>query len=108
MTDKKSDKDVLAIVQNALKKGELKYSEHALERMEKRDIKVFEIEQVVKYGEREQGLDEFDKKRSYWRYVIRNKDVEERDLAISVDIEDAPTTIIVTIMQIDPETARKL
>lgn len=108
MTDKKSDEDVLAIVQNALKNGELKYSDHALERMEKRDIKVFEVEQVVKYGTREQRLDEFDKKGNYWRYVIRNKNVDERDLAISVDIEDAPTTVIVTIMQIDPDTARKL
>ena len=108
MTDKKSDEDVLAIVQSALRKGELKYSNHALERMEKRDIKVFEVEQVIKYGKREHGLDEFDKKEKYWRYVIRNKDVDERDLAISVDIEDAPTTVIVTIMQVDPETARTL
>lgn len=108
MLDKKGDEEVLVIVREALKNGKLRFSRHSLDRMDERDIRVFEVELVIKYGRRERGLDEFDKKENYWRYVIRNSDVEERDLAISVDIEDAPDTVIVTVMQIDPAIARKL
>jgi Domain of unknown function (DUF4258) len=71
MSDKKGDEEILLIVREALKNGKLRFSAHSLERMEERDIKVFEVEQVVKYGNREKGLDEFDKEGDYWRYVIR-------------------------------------
>lgn len=108
MLEEKGDEEVLGIVCEALKNGKLRFSAHSLERMYERDIKVFEVELVIKYGRREHGLDEFDKQENYWRYVIRNRDVDERDLAISVDIEDAPDAVIITVMQIDPVTARKL
>jgi hypothetical protein len=106
--EKINDDEVLRIVGDALKARTLRFSDHALQRMEERDIKLFEVEQTIKYGQREPGLDEFDQKYNYWRYVIRNKNVEDRDLAISVDIEDSPNAVIVTVMQIDPATARKL
>lgn len=108
MTDKKRDEDVLSIVSEAKRSGTLRYSGHALDRMEERAITVSEVEEIIKYGDREEGLDEYDVKGKYWRYVIRNKDVEERDLAISIDIEDAPDAIIVTVMLVDLEIARKL
>ena len=76
--------------------------------MAERDITVFEVETVIKYGGREPGLDEYDKKYDYWRYVIRNKNVNDRDMAISVDIEDSPDTTIVTVMLVDPITGRSL
>ena len=76
--------------------------------MDERDITVFEVEDIIKYGDREPGLDEYDQKYKYWRYVIRNKNVKDRDMAISVDIEDCPETIIVTVMLVDPITGRSL
>lgn len=108
MTDKIDGEDVLKTVIEAMKNGTLRYSDHALERMGERLITVAEVEEIIKYGEREEALDEFESKGSYWRYVIRNRDVDERDLAISVDIEDAPDAVIVTVMQIDPITARNI
>lgn len=108
MPDKLSDEEVLEIVITALRNGTLHYSDHALDRMDERAVSVFEVEAIIKYGDREEGLDEFDVDGNYWRYVIRNKNVDDRDLAISVDIEDAPDTVIVTVMQIDPQTARNL
>ena len=76
--------------------------------MAERNITVFEVEAVIKYGDREPGLDEYDKKYEYWIYVIRAKNVNDRDMAISVDIEDCPETIIVTVMLVDPNTGRSL
>jgi hypothetical protein len=108
VTDKKDDNTLMSIVQFALKQGALRYSEHALLRMDQRNISIFEIELIIKYGTHEPSLDEFDEKYHYWRYVIRNRDVDDRDLAISVDIEEDPDVIIVTVMQIDPVTAKKL
>jgi hypothetical protein len=108
MTDKKDDEYVLKVVSEALKSNKIEYSTHALERMDERDVTVFEVEEIIKYGERESGLDEYDKKYEYWRYVIRNKNVNDRDMAISVDIEDCPGTIIVTVMLVDPITGRSL
>ena len=108
MTDKKDDEYIVKVVLNALKNNKIEYSEHALERMDERDVTVFEVEQIIKYGERESGLDEYDKKFNYWRYVIRNRTVNDRDMAISVDIEDCPDTTIVTVMLVDPITGRSL
>ena len=108
MTDKKDDEYIVKVVLNALKNNKIEYSEHALERMDERDVTVFEVEQIIKYGERESGLDEYDKKFNYWRYVIRNKNVNDRDMAISVDIEDCPDTNIVTVMLVDPITGRSV
>lgn len=106
VTDKKVG--VLETVQEALRSKNLKYSVHALDRMDERSITVFEVEEIIKYGDREELLDEFDLKFKYWRYVIRNRDVNDRDLAISVEIEDANETVVVTVMQIDPQNARRL
>ena len=36
------------------------------------------------------------------------KNVNDRDMAISVDIEDCPDTTIVTVMLVDPITGRSL
>ena len=108
MTEKKDDDYVMKVVTDALKNKKIEYSDHALERMDERLVTVFEVEKVIRYGDREPGLDEYDKKYDYWRYVIRNRDVNERDMAISVDIEDCPETIIVTVMLVDPITGRSL
>ena len=108
MTDKKDDEYIVKVVLNALKNNKIEYSEHALERMDERDVTVFEVEQIIKYGERESGLDEYDKKFNYWRYVIRNRNVNDRDMAISVDVEGCPDTTIVTVMLVDPITGRSL
>ena len=108
MTDKKDGEYIVKVVLNALKNNKIEYIEHALERMDERDVTVFEVEQIIKYGDREPGLDEYDVKFEYWRYVIRNKNVNDRDMAISVDIEDCPDTTIVTVMLVDPITGRSL
>lgn len=108
MTDKKDDEYEVKVVSDALRNNTIEYSDHALQRMDERDITVFEVEQIIKYGQREPGLDEYDKKFEYWRYVIRNQKVNDRNMAISVDIEDCPDTIIVTVMLVDPISGRSL
>jgi len=108
VTDKKDDEYEVKVVSDALRNNTIEYSDHALQRMDERDITVFEVEQIIKYGQREPGLDEYDKKFEYWRYVIRNQKVNDRNMAISVDIEDCPDTIIVTVMLVDPISGRSL
>lgn len=106
---KKYDNDLIyQIVYKALKNGTLRYSQHAHERMRERNITVSDVKDVIIYGKREEGLDELDKSKKFWRYSIRNSNVDGRDLSISLDIEDHPTAVIVTVMQVDPNTARYL
>jgi hypothetical protein len=108
MAVKKTDILVMGIVQTALRLKTLEYSEHALIRMDQREVTIFEVEEVIKYGSREAGLDEFDLRYKYWRYVIRNRNVNQRDIAISVDIEDSPIAVIVTVMLVDQLTGKNL
>lgn len=84
------------------------YTAHANEQMEIRNITQKEVLQVLEFGRLVEGKTRFNEEELEYSYLLRDQDVDERDMAVSIAIEknDDHKVIIVTAMLIDPTTGK--
>lgn len=84
------------------------YTAHAREQMEKRCIDQKHVLQVLEFGRLVEGQTRFDDKENDYSYLLRDQNVEERDMAVSIAIgqSNGIKVIIVTTMLIDPTTGK--
>lgn len=87
-------------------KGEytIVYTTHARDQMEKRNID----QKVLEFGRLVEGQTRFDEKENNYSYLLRDQDVEERDMAVSIAVAQTNglKVIVVTAMLIDSVTGR--
>lgn len=84
------------------------YTTHARQQMEKRNIDQKHVLQVLEFGRLVEEQTRFDEKEKDFSYLLRDQDVEERDMAVSIAIRQASDVkvIVVTAMIIDPVTGK--
>lgn len=84
------------------------YTAHANEQMEKRNITQKEVLQVLEFGRLVEGQTRFNEEELEYSYLLRDQDVDDRDMAVSIAITNHGDhkIIIVTAMLIDPTTGK--
>ena len=84
------------------------YSTHAREQMEKRNIDQKHVLQVLEFGRMVEDQTRFNEEENDYSYLLRDQDVEERDMAVSIAITSSggQKVIVVTTMLIDPLTGK--
>lgn len=84
------------------------YSTHAKEQMADRDIVEKHVLQVLEFGRLVEGQTRFDDEENDFSYLIRDQNVEDRDMAVAIAISQSGGTkvIIVTAMLVDPITGK--
>ncbi|WP_374079875.1 DUF4258 domain-containing protein [Bdellovibrio bacteriovorus] len=92
----KKRSNVIQEVIEALESGQLIPSSHAQEQMQKRDIQMSDIEEMIYRARREEAKDSLTNDKKDWKYALRGlNDKGDKDLRIIVVFAD-PKTIIVT------------
>jgi len=90
--------DVIQAVIKALESGHLIPSFHAQEQMEKRDVQMSDIEEMIYRAQREETKDTLTKDKKDWKYALRGlNDSCEKDIRIIV-VFNSPDTVIVTVI----------
>ena len=76
------------------------FTGHAAERLDQREVTESETVYVLKYGRHEAKKDQFDDERANWKYAIRGKTVDNRELRVIVAFVH-PDMIIITVIDLD-------
>lgn len=90
--------DVLAAVRAAVDSGNFLDTVHANQRQQQRSITRPEYLYVLKYGYHEKAKDTYEDLYGAWKYAIRGKTVDKRDLRVIVTFEDG--MLIITVMEV--------
>lgn len=88
----------------------VEYSQHARDQMEDRVISENNVLQILEFGRHVEGQDRFDEDENSYSYLIRDRNVEDRDMAVSIAVseENGEKVLIVTAMLIDPISGRHI
>lgn len=90
--------NVIQDVIKALEGGNLIPSNHAQEQMEKRDVQMSDVEEMLYRAQREESKDSLTKDKRDWKYALRGlNDSGEKDIRVIVVFND-PDTVIVTVI----------
>lgn len=89
--------DLMKKLKQAVLKGQLNYSQHAVMRMRERDIVRLEVEYVLKNGFHEKRKDLINEAFGSWDYAVRGKTLDGRRLRIIVAFERPHFLVITTI-----------
>lgn len=92
--------NVKKTVTAAVSQGHIRYSTHALERMEQRKIVGPEVLHVLVNGFHEARKDEYKEDHKTWTYAIRGKTVDGRNLRFGVAIL-SPDVLLITAIDLD-------
>jgi len=90
--------NVLEAISKAIEAQRIRYSVHALERMEERGVIESEVLYILKNGFHEKKKDDFDPGLG-WKYAVRGQTLDERDLRIVIAVHG--DVIIVTVIDKD-------
>lgn len=84
------------------------FTDHADDQMEERNITKKHILQVLEFGRIVEGQERFSEDENDYSYLLRDQNVDDRDMAVAIAIADADgqKVIIVTAMLIDPQTGK--
>jgi len=77
-------KNVVDLVQQCIESGRYLYTDHALVRMQGRDITRNEVKQVLLAGYREPRKDQYDEQWEAWKYAFNGLTIDRRRLRIVV------------------------
>ena len=91
--------DLLKLVRECLAKGSERYSKHANDRLQSREVTRQEVRQVLTTGYHEKRKDVFDEQYGSWHYSIRGKSIDGRSLRIVVSF-DARNMIVITVIDL--------
>lgn len=94
--------NLFPLITQCIEQGKYFLSEHAIQRLDERDISVNDVEYVLKNGYHEKKKTSFDEIFRTWKYAIRGKTIEELDLRIIIAF-DKNDMIIITLMHVGEE-----
>lgn len=100
MATKNKLPDLLTKLHSSVERGQLRFTKHALERMEERSILRREVKLVLQNGFHEKKKDHFDEKFNSWNYSIRGKTIDDKKLRVVVSFEK-PNFIVVTAIDLE-------
>jgi hypothetical protein len=89
---------LMQAIHSAVTTGEYVYVGHALKRLGERKVSHPEVEQVLLSGHHEKAKDVFDEHFQSWKYAIRGKTVDSRELRVAVAFDS--TMLIVTVIDL--------
>ena len=89
---------LLQAIHVAIAAGDYLYVGHALKRLDERKVSQPEVEQVLMSGHHEKAKDQFDEHYQSWKYAIRGKTVDSRELRVVVTFE--ATMLVVTVIDL--------
>ncbi len=92
---------ILEKVRRAVRNGDFRMSRHAEERMLERELNLPEVIYVLRNGYHEVSKDEFDALRLSWRYAIRGKTMDQKDVRVVVSLDNVSMMWIVTVIDKD-------
>ncbi|MCO5142096.1 MAG: DUF4258 domain-containing protein [Oligoflexia bacterium] len=99
MRGKLKPKNLLVVVKAKVEAGQLRFSQHALDRMKSREITRLEVEQVLKEGRHNKKKDQFNELERSWDFVIEGKTIDKRLLRIVVAVIE-PNLLVVTAIDL--------
>lgn len=94
--------NVKKAVAEAVDHGHIRFSTHALERMEQRKIVGPEVLHVLLNGFHEARKDEYKEDHKTWAYAIRGKTIDGRNLRFGVAVL-SPDVLLVTAIDLDKD-----
>lgn len=96
--------DVAARVADALSRDLVRFSDHAVERMDERlyefGLDALDVLRILKKGRREEEKDEWDSERSEWNYAFRGRTIDSTDLRVSVALKPNGV-LVITVVNLD-------
>ncbi len=95
---------MVARVADALKKDAVRFSDHAMRRMDERlfecGLDEIDVFRVLKKGRREEEKDEWNEIHCEWSYAFRGKTVDGADLRVSVALK-AWGVLVITVINLE-------
>ncbi len=90
--------NVIQDVMTAFEYGNLIPTAHAQEQMDKRDVQMSDIEEMINNAHREEGKDSLRKDNNGWKYALRgfNKSAD-KDIRIIIFFNDSDAVIVTVI-----------
>ncbi len=96
--------DVIARVAEALSKDTVRFSDHAMRRMDERlfefGLDEIDVFRVLKKGRREEEKDEWNERHQEWNYAFRGKTVDAAELRVSVALK-ANGILVITVINLE-------
>jgi hypothetical protein len=89
---------LIQAIHTAVAAGDYVYVGHALKRLDERKVSQPEVEQVLMSGHHENARDQFDEKFQSWKYAIRGKTVDSRELRVAVAFDSG--MLVVTVIDL--------
>ena len=100
MRNKTKINNLLKVINTHIVTGQYLYSNHCLLRQVERKIIRQEILFVLKNGWHEKANDTYDQKKLLWKYAVRGRTIDNRDLRIIVSFNSAKM-LIITVVNLD-------
>lgn len=75
-------------------------TQHFQDRERQRDIFLWEALHALKNGSHEESRDEWDNKYQLWKYAIRGRTMEARDLRVVVSILQKEGLLLITVYEL--------
>jgi hypothetical protein len=91
------EKHLLLKVRKCIESGDYLYTEHARIRMTQRDVSRNDVTEVLLNGYHEKSKDAFDFHYRCWKYALRGKVDEIKDIRVIVSFDDFGLLIITVI-----------
>ena len=96
--------DVITRVADALRRDNVRFSDHAIERMDERlhefGLDENDVFRVLGKGWREEEKDEWDELHQEWNYAFRGKTIDAVELSISVALK-AGGVLVITVINLE-------
>lgn len=89
-------------IKECIEQGNYILTEHALQRLNERNIALNDAEYVLKNGYLEKKKTNFDEIFRTWKYAIRGKTIEDLDIRIIIAF-DKNNMIVITLMHVGEE-----
>lgn len=95
---KLTSEELLKRVRSAVESGDYLDTRHATDRKNERGISRLEIEYVLKNGWHEKKKDKFEEGYDSWKYAMRGKTIDKKDLRIIIAFQNK--MLIITAMEV--------
>ncbi len=90
--------DLIPAIRKAVADGDYVFAGHALQRLAERRVTQPEVEQALLSGHHESAKDVFEPQFAAWKYAIRGKTVDRRELRVVVAFE--VRMLVVTVIDL--------
>lgn len=91
--------NLIQLIRDCIDQGNYIMTEHALQRLNERDISLNDVEYILKNGFHEKKKTCFDEVFRAWKYAMRGKTIEGVDLRVIIAF-DEQDMLIITLMRI--------